>query len=135
MKRMRVRTIAITMALASSALLSACEKGSGEGGSAPAAVAASGNAEHGKTIFATTCSTCHAPDGTGIKGLGKDLVHSQWVHDEKDPALIAMITNGRGVSDPLNTTKVAMPAKGGNASLGDQDIADAVAYLRTINKP
>lgn len=120
------------IAAASFALLAACQQGSSEGGGGKAAA---GNVEHGKVVFATTCSTCHAADGTGVKGLGKDLVHSEYVHKSSDAELQQMVLNGRSVNDPLNTTKIAMPAKGGNASLGDQDIADAIAYLRTINKP
>jgi cytochrome c5 len=42
------------------------------------------------------------------------------------------ISPARG--DPLNTTGVAMPPKGGNPAMSEQDIADIVAYMRTIHQ-
>lgn len=127
------RAMQVAAALAVCLTLAACQNGASDG-DAPAKAAA-GNPDHGKLVFATTCSTCHAADGTGVRGLGKDLVHSEWVKGTADGDLAQMITNGRGANDPLSTTKIAMPAKGGNGSLSDQDIADSVAYLRTISKP
>jgi mono/diheme cytochrome c family protein len=124
------RTMIVTV-LASTALLAGCQSGDSGG----AAAASPGNAEHGKMVFATTCATCHGVDGTGVKGLGKDLVHSEWIKQTPDADVVKMVLTGRSASDPLNTTKIAMPAKGGNASLSDQDIADAVAYMKSINKP
>jgi disulfide bond formation protein DsbB len=38
------------------------------------------------------------------------------------------------MSDPLNTTGIAMPPKGGNPALTDGQIVDIVAYLRSIQK-
>ena len=45
-----------------------------------------------------------------------------------------MVMEGRPANDPLNTTKIVMPPKGGNPALSDKDVRDAVAYLRTISK-
>jgi disulfide bond formation protein DsbB len=90
-----------------------------------------GDAAHGKQIFETTCATCHGADGTGVKGLGKPLVASEFVKKTSEANLAKMVIEGRPVDDPLNTTKVAMPPRGGNAGLSDGDIADAVAYVKT----
>jgi mono/diheme cytochrome c family protein len=90
-----------------------------------------GDAAHGKQIFETTCATCHAADGTGVKGLGKPLVGSEFVKKSSEAELAKMVIEGRPVDDPLNTTKVAMPPRGGNAGLSDGDIADVVAYAKT----
>jgi len=68
----------------------------------------------------------------GIIGLGKDLTTSEFVKDKTDAELVAFIKTGRPVSDPLNTTGVEMPPKGGNSALTDQDLADAVAYIQTL---
>ncbi len=106
-----------------------CSKGGGDASSASA-----GNVAHGKQIFEVTCATCHAADGTGVKGLGKPLVDSEFVKKSKDADIAKMVIEGRPVDDPLNTTKIAMPPRGGNAGLSDSDIADAVAYLRTLVK-
>jgi disulfide bond formation protein DsbB len=48
--------------------------------------------------------------------------------------LILFVTKGRDPSDPLSTTGVQMPPRGGNPALTDQDLADIVAYVRTLEK-
>jgi disulfide bond formation protein DsbB len=91
-----------------------------------------GDAEHGKQIFLTLCATCHGADGTGVKGLGKNLVTSEYVHKATDDQLVELVERGREAKDPLNTTGIAMPPKGGNAALTTKDIQDVVAYVRTL---
>ena len=91
---------------------------------------AAGDPASGEAIFAGTCATCHGPEAEGIPGLGLPLVDSEFVQSMTDAELIAFIEAGRLASD--GTTGVAMPPKGGNPSLTDQDIADVVAYLRTL---
>jgi len=88
---------------------------------------------HGQQIFTTTCATCHGTDGTGIKGLGKSLVASDFVKKASDDQLVDMLNKGRDAKDPLNSTGVAMPPKGGNAALTDKDLQDVVLYLRSLN--
>jgi disulfide bond formation protein DsbB len=112
-------------------VLSACGGGGSED---PAQPTSSGDAANGATLFAGTCSSRHGPDATGIAGLGKDLTTSAWVAEQTDAQLIAFINTGRPSSDPLNTTGVDMPPKGGNPALTDDDLADIVAYLRSIHK-
>lgn len=102
-----------------------------EPAAAPAALAAP-SAEHGKLLFTTTCTGCHGNQGQGIPHLGKDLQHSQFAAGLSDAQLTDFITQGRAANDPLNTTHVAMPPKGGNPALSSQDIADIVAYLRQL---
>ncbi len=93
-----------------------------------------GDAETGKTLYAQTCSACHGPDATGVKGLGKDLVHSEFAKGLTDAEFLDYVKKGRSTDDPLNTTGIAMPPKGGNPSLTDQQIMDIIAYLRTLEK-
>jgi mono/diheme cytochrome c family protein len=95
---------------------------------------AGGDAARGQQQFAVVCATCHGPDGHGVKGLGKDLVTSDYLHKASDDDLVKLIVDGREANDPLNQTGVAMPPKGGNAALTDKDIRDIVAYVRTISK-
>ena len=130
---MRTSTIVVVcLLLAVSMLLAAC------GGSAPAAptkpAGPVGDASKGAQTFAGTCVSCHGPDATGVTGLGKDLTTSEFVKGKSDAELIAFVKAGRSTSDPANTTGVDMPAKGGNPALSDQDLADIVAYLRTLEK-
>jgi len=96
------------------------------------AAVAAGDPANGEGIYASTCATCHGADAQGIEGLGPALVDNDFVQSLTDAELIAFINTGRDASHPDNTTGVAMPPKGGNPSLIDQDIADVVAYLRTL---
>lgn len=99
-----------------------------------AAAPAAPSAERGQQLFASTCTGCHGPQGQGIPHLGKDLQTSQFAAGLSDAQLVDFITQGRPTSDPLNTTHVAMPPKGGNPALSPQDISDIVAYVRELQK-
>jgi mono/diheme cytochrome c family protein len=93
----------------------------------PAAVKA------GKTTFMMVCAACHSPKATGIQGLGKPLIGSAFFNGHTDAELLAFLQRGRSVNDPLNTTGVMMPARGGRASLTDTDLANVIAYIRSLN--
>jgi disulfide bond formation protein DsbB len=86
----------------------------------------------GKALFAQGCNTCHGDNAEGRVGLGKDLVHSSFIKMQGNPQLLGFLKKGRDVSDPLNTTRIPMPPKGGNPALNDKQLADLVAYLRSL---
>ena len=89
----------------------------------------------GAQLYAMSCISCHGADARGIAKLGKDLVVSTFVKDmTDDEALIAFLSKGRSTSDPLNTTKVDMPPRGGNPALNDDRLFQVVAYLRWLQK-
>ncbi|MCA0453545.1 MAG: c-type cytochrome [Chloroflexi bacterium] len=90
--------------------------------------------QEGQMIFQTTCTTCHGLDGHGIQGLGKDLIMSEFVASLTDEELLHFIIVGRDASDPLNTTGIPMPARGGNPSLSDEQLMGVVAYMRSISE-
>lgn len=90
---------------------------------------------HGRDVFRTVCAACHGPYGFGVEGLGRDLVHSDFVADTDDQALAAFIEQGRPADHPLNKTKVAMPPKGGSPSLTSDDMLAIVAFLRGMQDP
>jgi len=90
---------------------------------------------HGQQIFMTSCAACHNIDGSGIKGLGKSFVTSEYVRKASDDQLVELLTKGRDAKDPLNSTGVLMPPRGGNPSLSEKDLRDVVAYVRTLNHP
>lgn len=107
----------------------------------PPARVASGDPLRGRVKYGTDhlalcgrvlCATCHGTDGRGLAGLGPDLVNSPLVRGLPDAQLVTFITLGRSARDPANTTGVEMPPRGGNPLLTDQDLADIVAYLRTL---
>ena len=95
--------------------------------------APAGNPEKGKELFATTCAACHGPAGEGVTGLGKDMTTSEFIAGISDEEMLAFVKTGRPISDPLNTTKVDMPPKGGNPALTDEQLVDIIAFIRTIH--
>jgi disulfide bond formation protein DsbB len=109
--------------LAAAALLAAC------GGAAPAPF---GDSVAGKAAFTSTCVPCHGADAKGVTGLGKNLTTSEFLHGQTDEQMLAFLQTGRPASDPLNTTGVDMPPRGGNPVFTDPDLQNIVAYLRTL---
>ncbi len=88
-------------------------------------------AARGKRVF-NSCIACHGKNGNGMPNLGADLVHSTFVMNKSDPELIAFIKKGRMPTDPETRLKLTMPPKGGNPALKDEQIADVVAYIRSL---
>lgn len=121
--RLAAALLAAAVALGSLAGCSGSKKDPGLGG----------DAVKGKTLFVETCASCHADNGKGLPGSGKDLTKSTFADGLTDQDLLAFIQKGRPASDPLNTTGVEMPVRGGNPSLTDKDLADVIAHLRTLS--
>ncbi len=86
----------------------------------------------GKSLFMTTCIACHTPKGGSIPNLGKDIVHSSFTAGSTDKELMTFMKMGRNPGDPLNTTGVGMPPKGGNPALMDKDLADLITFIRGL---
>lgn len=117
--------------------LTAC--GGGGGATADQAAAPSVNAEGanvaaGQALFAANCAACHGPAGEGVQGLGKDMTDSPFMDGLTDEELAAFLAEGRSPTDPLNTTGILMPPKGGNPALTDAQLMDIVAFLRSIHR-
>ena len=93
-----------------------------------------GNTMEGKTYYDQTCAACHGMNGKGLPKLGKDLTTSTFIAEKTDAQLLAFVKKGRLPSDPLNTTGVAMPPKGGNPALTDQQLMDIISYIRQIHQ-
>lgn len=87
----------------------------------------------GQKIFRTVCIACHGANAQGIKGLGKPLVGSEFFNSRTDDQMLQFLLTGRPVNDPLNTTGVVMPAKGGRTNLTDEDLLNVIAYIRSLN--
>jgi mono/diheme cytochrome c family protein len=89
-----------------------------------------GDPTKGATLYAQNCATCH---GTSLEGgIGavlNPIDKLTGVPNPLDPTtMIDIITNGRTpqAGDPKS---IAMPAKGGNTALTDQDVKDLAAYI------
>lgn len=86
----------------------------------------------GRERYMGTCTACHGPNGEARPGLGKDLAHSDFIRQSNDGGLYMFLKMGRSTWDPMNTTGVEMPAKGGNPMLTDDDLRHIVAYMRFL---
>jgi mono/diheme cytochrome c family protein len=89
-----------------------------------------GDPARGATLYAQNCATCH---GTSLEGgIGAVLNPMDKLPGVSNPLdpnfLIDIITNGRTpqAGDPRS---IAMPPKGGNTALTDQDVKDLAAYI------
>ena len=119
----RNRALPILALLAAAVLLTAA---CGGGGPDPTQVA------EGKALFLKTCASCHGPDARGMPKLGKSLHDNQFVQARSVPELVDFIKIGRRPYDPLNTTGVDMPPRGGNPALTDEDLAKIATFVQTL---
>jgi len=101
----------------------------------PSEVLPVSSAAHGRDVFVSTCAACHKADGTGVPGLGRDLTTSWFVASLGDDDLHRFVTNGRPALHFENTTRIAMPPKGGRPELTDADVSDVVTYIRGLQDP
>ncbi len=86
------------------------------------------NVAHGKELFEKNCQTCHGATGMGDGPLGASLnpkprnFHDAgYMSGRPDDSLFASVKYG----------KSQMPAWGAQG-MSDQDIHDAIAYVRTL---
>jgi mono/diheme cytochrome c family protein len=100
----------------------------------PSAAAPPDKVKDGRALFQGSCSSCHAPDAKGIKGLGSDLATSNFVKSKTDAELLDFVKVGRRATDPANQSRVEMPARGGNPALTDDNIRDIILFLRSISR-
>ena len=96
------------------------------GDSEPAAkaveVAMSDAATAGKSVYDKACQACH---GMGVAGAPKVGDASAWV-DRIKTGMASMSSNAiNGYQGPNGV----MPAKGGNMSLSDEEVSNAVAFM------
>jgi len=89
--------------------------------------------QSGQRNYLSICAACHNTDARGISGSGKTLIDSEYINTRSDEELLQFVIEGRAIWDPLNTTGVAMPARGGNPGLTDSDILSIIAYIRILN--
>lgn len=89
---------------------------------------AEGDAEAGKTVFSKNCKICHGADGKGNPIMAKALkttlpdMTSKEFQSKTDEAMKKQITQGG----------IKMKAIKG---LTDNQIADVIAYVRSLGKP
>ncbi len=86
----------------------------------------------GYDLFKATCASCHGTDAKGLPGLGKDMATSDFIASTNDSDLLKFIKHGRDPGDPMNTTGVAMPPRGGNPTLDDNKLKKIITFVRIV---
>ncbi|WP_461518236.1 c-type cytochrome [Porticoccus sp.] len=82
----------------------------------------------GKAIYETSCQACHGAEGkSNLPGV-PDLTESKGRLAKPDNVLLANIISG--LQTPGNL--MAMPPKGGNATLTTKELSAAIEYLRSL---
>jgi mono/diheme cytochrome c family protein len=85
-----------------------------------------GDAAKGKELFMGRCSVCHGESGEGKEAIGKvygvkmPVLGSKEIQSLDDAEIKKIISQGKGKMKPV--------------SLSDQEMNDAVAFLRTLKK-
>lgn len=90
------------------------------------AESSSGNYENGKAVFETTCFACHGKDGKGAIPGVPDFTKNNNPLSQPDEVLFDHVKNGFQSPGSM----MPMPPLGGNPDLTDQDVRDAIFYLR-----
>jgi len=85
-----------------------------------------GDPDHGKAVYEGTCVACHGPEGHGSVPGAPDFADADAIFAQKRQTLLTNMAEGlRRPGSPMG-----MPPRGGDDSLTDQDLLDALAYIR-----
>lgn len=85
-----------------------------------------GDAGNGQTVYGESCVFCHGKKGKGEMPGVPDFTRKKGPLSKTDIELFRNIAVG--FESPGSA--MAMPARGGNPDLSDEDVDDVVAYLR-----
>jgi mono/diheme cytochrome c family protein len=129
----RVSTIRVLSALIVGVVISLVAAGCGGDSAEVTTTAAAGTPlAHGQQLAGQSCSSCHGQNLEGVKSLDPALTEDDFIQDHTDDELIDFIKEGRSKDAQDSVTGLAMPPYGGNPRLTDDDLADIVLFLRTL---
>lgn len=86
-----------------------------------------GDPSEGKNVYMTTCFACHGVDGKGVLPGSPNFTKAKGPMDAPDSLLVSRVVNGFQSPGSL----IPMPPKGGNLELSEQNILDAITYIRS----
>lgn len=90
----------------------------------------------GAALFASSCQTCHAPDGNGIKSLAPPLNKSEWVTGNKEKLISIVLF---GLTGPVRINghvyeapeiSADMPGIAHSEEISDNDVAQVLSFIR-----
>lgn len=85
-----------------------------------------GDAERGRDLYSQTCVACHSANGEGAFEGVPNLMIASGPLAKSDEILLANMINGfQSAGSPM-----AMPPRGGNPDLTDEDMVHVLAFLR-----
>lgn len=88
--------------------------------------ATAADADRGRQVYEQTCVACHGADGTGALPGVPDFTAADGPLTKDDSVLLQHITEGFQNTGSM----MAMPAKGGNPELTDEDVIEVLRYIR-----
>lgn len=106
---------AIALMVSGTALLTSCAEAQG-----------SADLKLGKEVYEETCVFCHGDKGKGEIPGAPDFTKADGVLSQDEDVLIAHITDG--YESPGSV--MAMPAKGGNPDLTEEEVKAVLDYLQ-----
>ena len=82
--------------------------------------------QSGQSVYQTTCVACHGPDGKGVLPGAPDFTadDNPLANKSHDELLRNIMDGFQSEGSPM-----AMPAKGGNPALTEQDMRNALEYM------
>jgi mono/diheme cytochrome c family protein len=90
-------------------------------------VSSEGGTMEGKAIYDQTCIACHGANGKGALPGVPDLTDTKGRLSQSDDVLLVNIVRGQQSAG----SSMAMPPKGGNPTLSEDDIRSVIEYLRS----
>jgi cytochrome c5 len=85
----------------------------------------------GEAVYKQTCIACHGPDGKGAIAGTPNFTVKDGPLNKSDTVLLGHIINGFQAPG----SSIAMPPRGGNPKLTDDDLKNALKYIRDTFTP
>ncbi|MGM0507287.1 MAG: copper-containing nitrite reductase [Bacteroidota bacterium] len=82
--------------------------------------------DRGRSVYNSVCSACHMPDGSGIDGSFPPVANSDYIQDDPDQAISAIVHGLTGeITVNGETYTGVMPRQ----NLTDEDVANVVTFM------
>ena len=82
--------------------------------------------EAGARIYAANCAACHQPEGQGLAGAFPPLASSDYLLEDTDRAISALIN---GLSGPITVNGVEYNGVMPSVRLSDEEIANVLTFV------